>query len=156
MSNMSLSVHTLRGLALSGVVALTAALAPVAAHAQISPPSPSEPTSPPSYAPGSPNQPGAHPPVYDRDSAPTRRDSPPAAHRPMQGAPRTDPKQWHTEDRTRAQHYATARKEAGAGYQESLNECRRAPKPERAACNKEARQAYNDDLAHVKREYGGK
>jgi hypothetical protein len=138
---------------------LSATLAGSAAWAQVTPPSPAAPTAPPSAMPGSPTQPEVSPPP-----PPMRRPPPPVQPRaPMHpGAQPSspavsrqgDPKQWQTEDKTRADHYRTARKEVGAGYQESLNDCKTQPKADRSACMRDAKQTYTSELAKVQADYG--
>jgi hypothetical protein len=144
---------------------LSAALAGSAAWAQVTPPSPASPTAPPSAMPDSPSQPGLTPPppppppsmqrpapaVQPRAPMhPGAKPSSPAVSR--QG----DPKQWQTEDKTRADHFRTAKKEVGAGYQESLNDCKTQPKAARSACMRDAKQTYTSELAKVQAEYGQK
>jgi hypothetical protein len=67
-----------------------------------------------------------------------------------------DPKQWHTEDKTPAQRYATSRKEAAAAYSDALKDCGRMSSKERAQCQKDAKSNYNNDLAAARKEYSGK
>ena len=65
-----------------------------------------------------------------------------------------DPPQWYKEDVTPAQQYQTARKEAGAAYNQALTQCRTLAGSERTACLAEARATYNEDLAALKQQYG--
>lgn len=60
---------------------------------------------------------------------------------------RGDPARWTREDTTSAAKLASWRKETRAALQESLGNCRRAPKAERAACNKQARDTYQQEMA---------
>jgi hypothetical protein len=64
-----------------------------------------------------------------------------------------DPPQWYKEDVTSAQQYQTARKEAGAAYNQAMAHCRKLAGAERTVCLSEARTTYNDDLAALKRQY---
>ncbi len=65
--------------------------------------------------------------------------------------PDKDPPQWHTEDTTPQMHYQTSRKEAGAAYQEARTECRTMRGAEASACNREARENYEKDMAAAKK-----
>ena len=60
---------------------------------------------------------------------------------------RGDPARWHQEDATVAARLRTIRKEIGAALQETLGVCRAGPAAERAACNKEARATYQQEMA---------
>ena len=71
-----------------------------------------------------------------------------------QGKMAGDPPQWHKEDATREHQYQTARKEANAAYAQATAHCRTLSASERTTCLAEARTAYNEDLAALKREYG--
>jgi hypothetical protein len=62
-----------------------------------------------------------------------------------------DPARWYREDVTPRQHFETARKEAGAAYKEAIMDCAKLYGAERAACMKEARQTYKQDLADAQR-----
>jgi hypothetical protein len=63
---------------------------------------------------------------------------------------RGDPARWHQEDATVDARLRTIRKEIGAALQENLGVCRAGPAPERAACNKEARATYQQEMAGAK------
>lgn len=67
------------------------------------------------------------------------------------GAPAVDPPRWHTPDTTPEARYKTMKKEAGAAYQEALWECKKMAAAERSACQKTARDQYNQDLAVARR-----
>jgi hypothetical protein len=60
------------------------------------------------------------------------------------------PARWSQEDTTPAARLETLRKEAGAALQESMGNCRTSPKAERAACVKQARDTYRQDMAGAK------
>ena len=60
------------------------------------------------------------------------------------------PARWSQEDTTPAARLKALRKEAGAALQESLGNCRTSPKAERAACVKQARDTYRQDMAGAK------
>lgn len=57
------------------------------------------------------------------------------------------PARWHTPDATVQARLRTIRKEAGAGLQENLGNCRRMPAGDRAACMREARATYAEEMA---------
>ena len=58
------------------------------------------------------------------------------------------PARWYTEDATLQARLRSIRKEAGAGLQENLGNCRRKESAaERAACNREARATYQQEMA---------
>lgn len=58
-----------------------------------------------------------------------------------------DPPRWHREDSTVAARLQTIRKETAAGLQENLGACRNGPAAGRAACIKEARAIYQQEMA---------
>lgn len=60
---------------------------------------------------------------------------------------RGDPARWFKEDTTAAARLRTLHKEIGAALQEAQGNCRRLPASERAACMKEARAMYQQDMA---------
>lgn len=60
---------------------------------------------------------------------------------------RGDPARWFREDATAAARLRTLHKEIAAGLQEAQGNCRRMPAAERAACNKEARAIYQQEMA---------
>lgn len=57
------------------------------------------------------------------------------------------PARWHTPDATVQARLRTIRKEAGAGLQENLGNCRRMPAADRSACMREARAIYQEEMA---------
>ena len=57
------------------------------------------------------------------------------------------PARWNTEDATVQARLRTIRKEAGAGLQENLGNCRKEPAAARAACNREARTIYQQEMS---------
>ena len=57
------------------------------------------------------------------------------------------PARWHTEDVSLQARMRTIRKEAGAGLQENLGNCRKEPAADRAACIREARATYQLEMA---------
>ena len=57
------------------------------------------------------------------------------------------PARWHTEDVTVQARLRTIRKEAAAGLQENLGNCRAMPAAERSRCTREARANYAEDMA---------
>ncbi len=63
---------------------------------------------------------------------------------------RGDPARWTREDTTSAARLASLRKETRAALQESLGNCRTAPKAEQAACTKQARDTYQQEMAGAK------
>ena len=63
---------------------------------------------------------------------------------------RGDPSRWFREDATAAARLRTLHKEIAAGLQEAQGNCRRMPTAERAACNKEARAIYQQEMAGAK------
>lgn len=62
-----------------------------------------------------------------------------------------EPANWTKEDATPKARYQTSLKEAKAAYRENLAQCKSMSGSERAACNKEARTVYQDDLALAKK-----
>lgn len=60
------------------------------------------------------------------------------------------PARWSQEDVTMAARLKTMRKEIAAALQESQGACRNGPREERAACLKQARDTYNQDMAGVR------
>jgi hypothetical protein len=60
---------------------------------------------------------------------------------------RGDPPRWHQPDATVAARLQTIRKETAAGLQENLGACRKLPAAERAACVKDARAIYQQEMA---------
>ncbi len=60
---------------------------------------------------------------------------------------RGDPPRWYHEDRTLQARLRTLHKEIGAGLQEAQGACRSLPAAERGACLREARAAYQRDMA---------
>lgn len=66
------------------------------------------------------------------------------------GAPAQDPPRWHIEDLTPQARYQTAKKEAGAAYQEALIECKQLHGTDRANCNGAARKQYTSDLERAR------
>ena len=74
----------------------------------------------------------------------------PAAALAAQDAPERDPVRWSTEDTTPQARYRTATKEAGAALREALADCRRSGGRENAACAREARQRFAQDMADAK------
>jgi hypothetical protein len=63
-----------------------------------------------------------------------------------------DPARWYQEDMTPGARSQTLKKEAGAAYQEALAECKRAERATRAACMREARIMFEQDLADASRQ----
>lgn len=59
------------------------------------------------------------------------------------------PARWDQDDVTDAQRLKTMRKEAGAALQEALGNCKRGAAAERAACVKEARATYRQEMASL-------
>lgn len=57
------------------------------------------------------------------------------------------PSRWHTEDVTVQARLRSVRKEAAAGLQENLGNCRAMPAAERSACTREARATYAEEMA---------
>ncbi|GEM_PF-519871 len=76
---------------------------------------------------------------------------PPAvAHKQAAEIARGDPARWSREDFSDAARVANLRKEIGAALQESQGACRSQPKAERAACMKQARDTYQQDMAALR------
>lgn len=73
-----------------------------------------------------------------------------------EGAPVKDPKQWSTPDTTPQQRYETAKKEAGAAYQEALKECASLHGAEKSSCVKDAQAAYKSEMEAAKQELTSK
>ena len=57
------------------------------------------------------------------------------------------PSRWHTEDVTVQARLRTIRKEAAAGLQENLGNCRAMPAAGRGVCTREARVTYAEEMA---------
>ena len=66
-----------------------------------------------------------------------------------------DPARWYREDTTRQARLRTLQKEAGAALQEARNACRKGPSAERKSCEREARAAYQRDMAQAKAQLDG-
>ncbi len=62
-----------------------------------------------------------------------------------------DPPQWQSIDDTPQERYRTARKEAGAAFEEARAACREIPTAERDACVAEARSLFTSDMDEAKR-----
>ena len=60
------------------------------------------------------------------------------------------PARWHTEDVTVQARLRSIRKEAAAGLQENLGNCRPLPAADRSACQREARANYADEMANAR------
>ena len=60
---------------------------------------------------------------------------------------RGDPSRWYQEDRTLQARLRTLHKEISAGLQEAQGACRTLAVSERGACLREARAAYQHDMA---------
>ena len=60
-----------------------------------------------------------------------------------------DPSRWHQEDPSRQARMRTLQKEIGAAYEEAKKACGSAAKTERAACLKEARASYEQELKNA-------
>jgi hypothetical protein len=162
MSNTKFAVRALRIALLSGAFVAAGALA------QVTPASPASPQAPPSVMPGS-SSPAGQPagnhrmPTHGQPADHSHTSKPAHGHSVDHNATRhgavakhpTDPKQWSTPDRTRAERYRTGMKDVAAGYQLSLNDCKTGPKSARAACMRDAKNTYNTDMGSVKREFGG-
>lgn len=63
---------------------------------------------------------------------------------------RGDPARWSQEDSDTAARLKTLRKEAAAALQESMGNCRKLAQAERAACVKEARATYQQEMAGLR------
>lgn len=57
------------------------------------------------------------------------------------------PARWSEQDANVQARLRTIRKEAGAGLQENLGNCRKEPASQRSACNREARATYQQEMA---------
>jgi hypothetical protein len=62
---------------------------------------------------------------------------------------RGDPARWYRDDPTRQARLRTLQKEIGAAYQEAKNACREGAAAGRAACLKEARATYEQDMKNA-------
>ena len=62
-----------------------------------------------------------------------------------------DPARWHQEDTTDAARLRTLKKEMGAALQEAQGACRALAAAQRAACGKEARAIYQQDMANLRK-----
>lgn len=91
-----------------------------------------------------PAQPPASEPAPEETTPPAA-----AAHQASELA-RGDPARWYVEDATEQQRLRTLRKEIAAAYEEARIACRNAPAAERAACLKEARATYQQELAAIR------
>jgi len=60
-----------------------------------------------------------------------------------------DPSRWQQGDPTRQARLKTLQKEIGAAYAEAKNACRESASAERAACLKEARATYEQDMKNA-------
>lgn len=60
-----------------------------------------------------------------------------------------DPARWQQNDPTRQARLKTLQKEIGAAYAEAKNACRESTATERAACLKEARATYEQDMKNA-------
>jgi len=67
---------------------------------------------------------------------------------------RGDPPRWFREDATSAARLRTLQKEIGAALNEARNACRKLPKAERAACMKQARETWQQDMAAAREQAG--
>jgi hypothetical protein len=63
-----------------------------------------------------------------------------------------DPARWYQEDTTPSARFQTLKKEAGAAYRESLNECKKVERATRTACMQEARTTFEQDMANAKQQ----
>lgn len=70
-------------------------------------------------------------------------------NREAQGA---DPARWYQEDMTPQARFKTLKKEAGAAYREAVLQCRSAERGERAACLREARANFQNDMTAARQE----
>ena len=78
---------------------------------------------------------------------------PPAtARRQAAEIARGEPARWSHEDMSMAARLKNRRKEIAAALQESQGVCRSRPREERAACLKQARDTYRQDMAGVRGE----
>ena len=60
-----------------------------------------------------------------------------------------EPSRWHKDDPTRQARLKTLRKEIGAAFAEAKNVCRESAAAERAACLKDARATYEQDMKNA-------
>ncbi len=60
------------------------------------------------------------------------------------------PVRWDVADATIAARLRTIRKEAAAGLQENLGNCKREPAADRSACISEARAEYQKEMANAR------
>jgi outer membrane biosynthesis protein TonB len=67
---------------------------------------------------------------------------------------RGDPARWNQPDASAAERLRTQRKEAAAAYEEAKMGCREEPSEGRRRCMKEAKAAYDKDLANIERDAG--
>ena len=73
---------------------------------------------------------------------------PPATARKQAGEiARGDPARWFRADATAAQRLHTLQKEIDAGLQEAQGDCRKMAAGDRAACLREARATYQQEMA---------
>ncbi|MFP5391259.1 MAG: hypothetical protein ACLGI6_06895 [Gammaproteobacteria bacterium] len=63
---------------------------------------------------------------------------------------RGDPARWSQPDASSAARERTLRKEIGAALQEAQGACRSRPSAERAACMKQARDTYRQEMAGLR------
>lgn len=85
--------------------------------------------------------------VQAQDATPSPAMSgPPAAN---QGPQPTDPARWYVDDATAAAQLRTLHKEIGAALQEALKACKSGAAADRAACEKDARTTYQQDMANA-------
>ena len=63
-----------------------------------------------------------------------------------------DPARWYQEDTTARARFQTLKKEAGAAYQEAMAECKKAEHATRAACIRDARTMFEQDLADARQQ----
>ncbi|HEV7814128.1 MAG TPA: hypothetical protein VGP06_03390 [Janthinobacterium sp.] len=61
----------------------------------------------------------------------------------------SDPQRWYVNDATRQEQLRTLRKEIGAAYQQAQKECKQMAAPDRAACLKDARNTYKQDMSNA-------
>lgn len=72
-----------------------------------------------------------------------------AAHQRAEIA-KGDPQRWYQDDASMRARLANLRKEIGAAYAEAKIACQKGAADSRAACLKEARQTYQQDLANAR------
>lgn len=63
-----------------------------------------------------------------------------------------DPARWYQEDLTAGARFQTLRKEAGAAYKIAVAECKQGERATRAACLRQARAVYEQEMAEARRE----